>query len=1417
MIRLRLKAFSNEKEDIQLPYLDKEILSDTVSRTLKENSLEGKEEHFQVLVNGHLVEKDFWETVQVKESDSVLIAPIISSGSFGQIAKIAITVVVAAAVASVTGDPTSAYYLGSTMSALAVAGATIGTSLVLNALIPPPVPGGFDIGGIGSSFEKSQMYTISSQGNSTDKFGFVPKVYGRHKIFPKIASNPYTEIETDPTTGDLVQYFYGVYDFGLGPLMIDEIKLGDTPISNYSDVTYNLVDFNRPDVSEGIWDDSLSKELILYKGDSETDNSSVILNENQVSGGDLSGYQVIRNSAPNPTNATQEITITFLNPQGLIAYAPNGDTSERAIDVDIEFSKVGEDNWKDFKDLNVVRDFKIVGGGSSGIEVDIGLLPFNETDYTNLGVPPGITAVVNERVFILNSYRESHSEYWGFPSTQDYIIASTLFGVGIGDIIFQNGKRLGEIASIAPHSAGYLKYTFTGPMGNNVYLYTLFVSKEWDINGDLISDTYTSGTSPEWAIKVKPRARFTIVRRETGPVYSTVKFTPYENAQFKIRITRVRSYSTGTYSFQDSLAVASIVTRMNVAPIITNKRHLFLELRIKATNQLNGNIQNLSAVATSVLDVWDGTSWSKQITNNPAWVYADLLTGEVNKRAIPKTRLDTASLLEWSEFCEEIPTAPAGTFFNTPRFTCNFILDFSTTLQTLLNQVANASQASLNIINGKYGVLIDKRKTIPVQIFTPRNSSGFSSTRNYSQRPNALKIRYIDPASSWDISEKIVYDDGFDATTATTFEDASTFACTNPDQAWRFGRYLIAQNKLRQEVININVDFEYLVCTRGDFVQITQDVMKVGGTPARVKAVSGTTITIDEGIETLPVSYGYVCRTSSGIVTNTLTVLSSDEFDVDGPIPSVGDLIVIGEVGQIVFDCLVKSITPNDELTASLVLVEKADAIYDAESTSTIPDYSANISGTSDTEFLPPREVTDLAVIENSWTCGANSFEHYLTIDWDVPTGTAFEFFEIFVDSGRGYNNVSTTRESTYTYFVDSTRVGFPHSFKVIAVSATGKKLDLASVGSVSATPLRKTSNPNNVLDLTTNITGEVLQLDWKANTDCISEYLIRYTPSLTGTWVSSIPLMRIGKNSTSASTQARVGTYLIKAIDFNGNESLSATVAITTIPELFNLNVISSVTDFPTLTGSKFQTVKSGNTLMIKNKVVGGVDTNEYYTEGYYYYDNFLDLGEIYTVRLQSLIQAEGYTADDIIANWVTLSSVVAMSNSKFSEWDVETQYRGTESFNVMADWVTLASIDPISEGSQDTWTAWKKFTITDATFRIGQFRLRLISNKASVTPRVFDGTIKADMPDRLESYNDLVATTSGYQVVYTPSFKGPSTTPNIQITLENGVSGDYWNFGYKTLDGFEILFYDKDNNPVNRTFDASVKGFGRKAINVI
>lgn len=1494
MIRLRLKFADEEPRKFDI--IDGECLNDAVIRALAEvpQTPFGRSVHWLVVVNGHCIDGAFWEKVKLREKDTVTISPKITSGDSGQILKTGALIAIAV-VASVLFTPAAgAGFWASVAGGLEVAAVTIGASLLLNSLIPPPVANLGNLSGVGGTIDNSQMYSFSGQSNQVQRLGTCPKVYGAFRMFPNIAATPYTELSVsegdqalavignliftanqkgnignsisiiyqsggtagservlvkDKTItitfaggastgtqiktavaanaaaaalvscivtgidvgqsfvgtaklangkdgGELVQYLYVIYDFGLGTYRVNNLQIGDTPIalSNYADFHYNFVDPAKTS-NVDVYDQSLNTEFKYYKTSRQITSLAIVL--------DADGTINIQNSDVNIDGVPQELVLDFLCPRGLFGFTSSGTLGDRSVDLEIEFAPVGTSFWSSYNDLSVVDNHQVVGG----------------VELTEVKSQFGQTITSSS-----DSYYETLNEYVGFGGFAANIylrpgVTSTVMAPGTyvtGAKCFYGNQFIGYVTGTdyitqSPN----VVVSFDRPISPNRYSILAYSWKGF-VTTYHSTFRFTSQTS----------GIATITGKSTSAVYGSVRFTPKIAGQYQVRVRRIRSYGTAVTQTQDGVTWGALTTAYLKNPINTKLRHTFMELKIRATDQLNGNISTLSGVCSSVIPVYDPVTgiWTRQITSNPAWVFADLLTGEVNKRAITHDKLDLNSLVEWANYCDQVPSPPPSQVFTQPRFTCNFILDYQTTLQDALAQVGGSAQASLNLIDGKYGVLIDKHRDTPVQIFTPRNSRDFSSTRVYTKRPDGVKITWIDPAVAWSTSEVQVYDNGFNENNSVTLDSLTAFACTNHEQAWRFGRYMIAQNRLRQETINILVDFEYLACSRGDYVQVTQDVMEVGGTPARVKSVVGNVVIIDDSIDVdVTLSYGYVYRSAVGeILTSTLTASAPNTFTLNGGIPAVGDLIVVGVVGQLVLDCIVKAISPNDDLSATLVLVEKADDIFNYESSGVLPDYNPQISATSSLD-KPPKAITNLVIPNNTWRCSAlrSGLDYYVDLSWDIPNGSVYELFEIWVNDGRGYKSVATTTSKNYTYSVDQSRLDIAHGFKVVAVSATGKKLELAAMTTATATPATKTIPPSDVQNFNVSITDQTLQLTWSPIDDCDAfQYVLRYSPDVSNVlWNFSVPLAVVTSAFNTFSCQARTGTYFVKAIDYAGNESVNAGVAITTIPNLFGITDITSIDEAPTFIGERTQSALLGSAVILTEQIPGDINTVKYYDLGYYTFAELLDLSDIYTVRLQSLLQADGFKKGELMSDWVELDLVDHLSSVVHDDWNVALEYRATTVFDSMADWVSLNTVDHINFGGGAGFTTWRDIPqVGDVTGRVFQFRVRMESLIANVTPRVFDTTVNAYMPDRLESFNNIISSASiGTTVTYTTPFAGPGTTPNIQISVDNGATGDYWTFDSKTLDSFSIRFYDKNGTQVVRQFDAAAKGYGHKYAAVI
>lgn len=434
--------------------------------------------------------------------------------------------------------------------------------------------------------------------------------------------------------------------------------------------------------------------------------------------------------------------------------------------------------------------------------------------------------------------------------------------------------------------------------------------------------------------------------------------------QYDVRVTRVNESMTShqvTQRFENAVwsALRSIThetpTRLDGT--------VQLAMRVKATDQVNGVLDNFSVVAESRLANYTGSSWNVPtfnplngsgtggiVTSNPAWILADILCGSDNARAIPYSSLDGASFASFASNCDS-----EGRM-------CDIIMDAQRTVLQSLSVVGSTGRGSIAWNDGKYKVIQDTEESVPVQHFTPRNSWGFSSTRVFADLPHAFRVQFVNPEADWQTDEAIVYDDGYseDGTNcrfpgpggscreATKFDLIDLEGVTDWEHAWKEGRYRLAEARLRPEVYTLNADIESIVCQRGDYVLVSHDVPLWGGGAGRITNISGNTVTLDE-VVTMESGNNYVIRVRNSLGGSYLKTVSfqagtHSEITVNNTANiAVGDLFMFGETNRESTPCKVLSVEPQDNLSARLTLIDAAPEIYEADQ-GPIPDFNSNIT-----------------------------------------------------------------------------------------------------------------------------------------------------------------------------------------------------------------------------------------------------------------------------------------------------------------------------------------------------------------------------------------------------------------------------------------------------------------------------------------
>jgi hypothetical protein len=293
----------------------------------------------------------------------------------------------------------------------------------------------------------------------------------------------------------------------------------------------------------------------------------------------------------------------------------------------------------------------------------------------------------------------------------------------------------------------------------------------------------------------------------------------------------------------------------------------------------------------------------------------------------------------------------------------------------------------------------------------------------------------------------------------------------------------------------------------------------------------------------------------------------------------------------------------------------------------------------------------------------------------------------------------------------------------------------------------------------------------------------------------------KVGKPATSVNAPALVGTYLIKAFDFAGNESATAATAITNIARVAGMNFIEEVAQpawSGTGDGAYYSATLGGIVLDSANDLYDETDlyalANLYLngsleSEGTYTLDDTVDLEGVFTSRLSASLTISGQDLLSDLYDVTDLYELTDLYGSLGAAYSAALQIRTTED-------------DPDAAPS---WDSWRKFIVGDYTARAFQFRLKLNGTPPGLTPIVTAVSAQIDMPDRVVGFNATIEA-GGTTVSFSPAFYA---IPEIGLSVSDGQEGDKYTITNKDETGFDIAFTNGGGN-VERTISGIARAYG-------
>lgn len=440
----------------------------------------------------------------------------------------------------------------------------------------------------------------------------------------------------------------------------------------------------------------------------------------------------------------------------------------------------------------------------------------------------------------------------------------------------------------------------------------------------------TAGRRQNWnagSVKTSNRNPFTVA--------VWWKVTP---GQYEVRISRSATHWDGALEGQRTgdASVGALRTLKKTNPSTTGTTKL--ALRIKASDQLNGTVQTLNCVVRQRIPVWNGTEWVQEYSRNPGWVMHWLVRHcpAVSIRA-SESMVDLQAITEFAAYCEA------------RGLECSSVVDSSTTLLELVGDVLSSGMASRSFRDGKISVVWDDPDAVPVGMFTPSNYVKFSGQRTFFEMAHGLRVKFVNPDAGYITDEIIVLADGYsyrgvdarglpsELPEATRFEQLDLKAARGAQAAWRAGRHQLAQAKFRPAVYQMEADIEMIRHTRGDLITVMDDVVEWGEGWGRIEHIDAANnlVRLDEISKALDAGSYYIqFRTSDGLMHSracTPHAPVTNTFVCPGGLPAglaYGDVAIVGSATRQARNLLVTGITPGQDLSAVVRLVDHAPDVY---------------------------------------------------------------------------------------------------------------------------------------------------------------------------------------------------------------------------------------------------------------------------------------------------------------------------------------------------------------------------------------------------------------------------------------------------------------------------------------------------------
>lgn len=909
-------------------------------------------EYGAACVNLTYVPRDRWATTFPKNGDTVIfrlrgVAGGGGGGFFGSILGI-VAIVAAAALtwwAGGSGAAVVAGWLGVTegvaaglMAVTALGLTAAGMALLNNSIAAKPSMGSIDSG----NFVDAKF--LSGGNNSTRPYETIPQVLGIGRMTFDYLCKPYTE-QADRYTN----YLRVAFTAGYGPVEITNIRNGDSDIEKYNDVQCNIY--------TGYGNDQTPK---IYTADAEETSINITLGKND------HNYRTT-------VDDVDQIQVVLYWPQGLWYRNNRGDKCNITSTGIIRYRAVNGE-WNELH--KVVRPYSITFSGCAPLVVKTtsthsnyssqwynryGNTKYTYSDTKTYTLYRWYTVTVQQGTCNIRNYGGGITDrMYDVPSDEYWnkYLASTYSPWEI-----LTHRVPGKPARLAGVPTGELLLAYVCVSGNKI----VAVEDKRTSSGIEGCGLTTSGLRLDVAGGTINNAGVTtwnITKNNELRAFTQVYTFNVSRGQYEIdvQLTSADDEEKAGWDAQAALQVQWLVMRTFTfrLPFTPRKPLAWLEMRIRATDQISGSLDEINGMVASIVKDYDyeTDTWVERASDNPASLFRHVLQGPAipDEYRVDDAHIDLEKLKDWHNYCR----IQGFSYFRVLG------ADSGMSVYEVLTEIAAAGYAKPVLKpeeGGIWSVWIDEPQTTVMQHFTEHNTWGVQWTKKTIDIPHAIRATFVNKDKGYEQDTVTVYVDGHDESNSTKFENWGVEyfqGITDIKQVQRVCRRAMAFAKLRPETLSFMCAMEYVTSQVGDLVRVTNSFVQWGlgsgwivDTIKNSKGVVG--LVLSESV-TLTANVAHSIRVRRADAKGTsfkadiATVSESKQTNevmftkvvVDNA-PAPGDLYQFGYKDKESHECIITAIEPESGDIARITVCDYSPELFDIDD-GPIPDYDAGIS-----------------------------------------------------------------------------------------------------------------------------------------------------------------------------------------------------------------------------------------------------------------------------------------------------------------------------------------------------------------------------------------------------------------------------------------------------------------------------------------